>query len=121
MHFGYRAFDEICQYLFNNDVNGMMTFEDAFDQAVLMKVLPKFSGSRARLQSPLLGVLTWAIDSRRTAREDVSAVTARYTAYVIGTAAENEVWTADPSFPAVARRVRDMLVALERDGFVSFG
>ncbi len=42
-------------------------------------------------------------------------------AYVIGAADQTEAWTAEPAFPAVARRVRDMLVALERDGFVSFG
>lgn len=35
----------------------------------------------------------------------------------------SEAWTmaAEPTFPTVAGRVRDMLVALERDGFVSFG
>ena len=40
----------------------MMPFAVAFDQAVLMKVLPKFSGSRARLRTPLLSVLAWAIN-----------------------------------------------------------
>jgi len=121
MHFGYRVFDEICQYLFNNDLNGMMTFEEAFDQAVFMKVLPKFSGSRARLQSPLHGVLTWAVNPGHTSREDVAAAVALFNAYTKGEAAGTEAWTSAPVFPAVAVRVRDMLTALERDGFVSFG
>lgn len=121
MHFGYRVFDEICQYLYNNDRNGMMTFEEAFDQAVFMKVLPKFSGSRARLQSPLHGVLTWAVNPRQTTREDVNGAVALLNTYIRGEAGESEGWTAEPAFPAVAARVRDMLVALERDGFVSFG
>ncbi len=116
LHFGYRVFDEICQYLYNNDANGMMAFAEAFDQAVFMKVLPKFTGSRARLQSPLHGVLAWAIDPGKTAREDVSAAITQFNA---GTAVE--AWTVEPAFPVVANRVRDMLVALERDGFVSFG
>ncbi|MDQ3657410.1 MAG: hypothetical protein M3457_20335 [Chloroflexota bacterium] len=123
MHFGYRVFDEICQYLHNNDLNRMMPFADAFDQAVFMKVLPKFTGSRARLQSPLHGVLAWAIDPASTSREDVRAVAqqceAYYAAIHVGTAVE--AWTVQPAFPVVAARVRDMLVALERDGFVSFG
>ncbi len=119
MHFGYRVFDEICQYLFNNDLSEMMGFEAAFDQAVFMKVLPKFNGSRARLQSPLQGVLAWAVDPHRTSSSDVSAVTALFNAFYAGTA--TDAWTGEPAFPAVARRVRDMLVALERDGFVSFG
>jgi hypothetical protein len=121
MHFGYRIFDEVCQYLYNNDLNKMMTFEAAFDEAVFMKVLPKFSGSRARLQSPLHGVLAWAVDPHHTTREAVEEVVKLFNAYVIGAANQTEAWTAEPAFPAVARRVRDMLVALERDGFVSFG
>lgn len=119
MHFGFWVFDEICQYLHNNDLNRMMPFEDAFDQAVFMKVLPKFTGSRARLQSPLHGVLTWAVHPASTSREDVSAAIVRINAFYAGTAVE--AWPAKPAFPVVAERVRDMLVALERDGFVSFG
>ena len=119
MHFGYRVFDEICQHLVNNEENEMMTFDRAFDQAVFMKVLPKFNGSRARLQAPLHGVLTWALDPSRTSKPDVSAAIAQFTAFYAGTAVE--AWTMKPLFPRVAKRVRDMLVALERDGFVSFG
>jgi hypothetical protein len=119
MHFGYRVFDEVTQYLGNNDINEMVSFEEAFDQAVFMKVLPKFSGSRARLQSPLHGVLAWAIDPARTGRDDVENATKRLLLYERGEAPE--AWEVEPTFPRVAERVRDMLVALERDGFVSFG
>ena len=119
MHFGYRVFDEVTQYLANNQQNGMATFEEAFDQAVFMKVLPKFSGSRARLQSPLHGVLAWAVDPARTSREDISNAVEGLMLYESGKAAS--AWEGDAAFPRVAERVRDMLVALERDGFVSFG
>ncbi len=119
MHFGYRVFDEITQYLANNDQNGMATFEEALDQAVFMKVLPKFSGSRARLQSPLHGVLTWAVDPARTSGEDVAKAVEGLMLYESGKAID--AWEGDAIFPRVAERVRDMLVALERDGFVSFG
>ncbi len=61
VHFGYRIFDEISRYLSNNRENGMLTFDDAFDQAVFMKVLPKFTGSKARLRAPLHSVLAWAL------------------------------------------------------------
>jgi 5-methylcytosine-specific restriction endonuclease McrBC GTP-binding regulatory subunit McrB len=118
-HFGYRVFDEIGQYLAINDEHQMMPFEDAFDQAVLMKVLPKFSGSRARLRSPVLSVLTWAIDPGRTGREDIESAVTQFDSYYVGTATDS--WTAPPIFPVVASRARDMLVTLERDGFVSFG
>jgi len=119
MHFGYRVFDEICQYLFNNDENGMMTFVAAFDQAVFMKVLPKFTDSRARLQSPLHGVLAWAIDPGQISVGDVERVVTEFNDFYQAKA--SEAWVVAPAFPTVAGRVRDMLVALERDGFVSFG
>lgn len=121
MHFGYRVFDEIAQYLYNNDRNGMMPFEAAFDQAVFMKVLPKFTGSRARLQSPLRKVLAWAIDPGKTTAADIDATVQEFIAYERGIDTEAWEWPLDARFPTVAARVRDMLVALERDGFVSFG
>ncbi len=120
MHFGYRVFDEICQYLHNNDVNGMMAFADAFDQAVFMKVLPKFTGSKARLQSPLRKVLAWAIEPGATTSADIDAVAQQFLAYEMGKE-DSWNWPPNAAFPLVAARVRDMLVALERDGFVSFG
>ncbi len=119
MHFGYRVFDEIGQYLHNNDLNRMMGFEDAFDQAVFMKVLPKFTGSWARLQSPLHGVLAWAIDPVQTSDADVERVVAEFNLFYGAKA--TDAWIVKPAFPVVAARVRDMLIALERDGFVSFG
>lgn len=109
---------------FSNDycgLNDMMPFADAFDGAVFMKVLPKFTGSRARLQSPLHGVLAWAIAPAKISRDDVSAAVDLFNAFYENKS--NQPWpeTTTPAFPTVAARVRDMLVALERDGFVSFG
>ena len=97
----------------------MAEFADAFDQAVFMKVLPKFTGSRARLQSPLRGVFAWALDPDRTGRTDIEAGAQGVLDYESGK--QTEAWVVTPVFPQVAARVRDMLVALERDGFVSFG
>ncbi len=88
MHFGYRVFDEIAQSLFNSDLNGMMTFERAFDQAVFMKVLPKFTGSRARLQSPLHGVLAWAIDPGQILVGDVERVVTEFNQFYQAKASE---------------------------------
>ena len=117
-HFGYRVFDEIAQYLAINDEHGMMYFAVAFDQAVLMKVLPKFSGSRARLRSPLLSVLAWAIDPVTPDPYDVEK---RFEAHMANPANAPTVLTEGAVFSQVARRVLQMLATLERDGFVSFG
>lgn len=119
MHFGYRVFDEIAMYLAVNDENGMMPFMAAFDQAVFMKVLPKFTGSIARLRSPLHKVLAWAIEPTRTTTTDVNDAASQVNLFIQGKA--EQAWTTTPAFPVVAARVRDMLVTLETDGFVSFG
>jgi hypothetical protein len=65
------------------------------------------------------GVLAWAVDPARTGRDDVARAVDGLMLYESGKA--SEAWEADAAFPRVAERVRDMLVALERDGFVSFG
>ncbi|CAA9543186.1 MAG: 5-methylcytosine-specific restriction related enzyme [uncultured Thermomicrobiales bacterium] len=117
-HFGYRIFDEIAQYLHNNDQNGMMTFPEAFDAAVFMKVLPKFTGSRSRLRAPLLSLLAWAIDP---IAPDPEGVTTRFEASLSAAGIAPTVLVDGPRYPTVARRALQMLETLETDGFVSFG
>ena len=117
-HFGYRIFDEIAQYLFNNDENKMMTFPEAFDAAVFMKVLPKFTGSRSRLRSPLLSLLAWAIDPTVPPTKEV--VTS-FETHMAGTSEVLREQVDAAALPQVASRALQMLETLETDGFVSFG
>lgn len=117
-HFGYRIFDEICQYIVNNDLNKMMKFEGAFDQAVFMKVLPKFSGSWARLRNPLISVLAWAIDP---AVPLPKGVVLALDTHFAGTSEALSKRVRAASVPIVATRALDMLELVELDGFVSFG
>jgi 5-methylcytosine-specific restriction endonuclease McrBC GTP-binding regulatory subunit McrB len=119
-HFGYRVFDGIAQYLAINDEHGMMPFEAAFDQAVLMKVLPKFSGSRARLRSPLISVLAWAFYPG-TAAEMRKIVVTSFESLLGEDLPNVEGFAAGAAYPVVAGRVTRMLLTLEQDGFVSFG
>jgi 5-methylcytosine-specific restriction endonuclease McrBC GTP-binding regulatory subunit McrB len=117
-HFGYRVFDEVGQFVFNAGLNGMLAFEEAFDHAVFMKVLPKFTGSRARLRSPLLSVLAWAVSPEAP---DPKGVDAMFRAILDGADANRPALSTDAFFPHVATRALQMLETLETDGFVSFG
>jgi 5-methylcytosine-specific restriction protein B len=74
MHFAYRVRDESMRFIgfalespladgFVYD--GQSVVVGAFDAAVLMKVLPKFHGPRAKLTDPLIRVLSWAADPSR--------------------------------------------------------
>jgi len=54
LHFGYRVANEIARYLnLTGEFVGEDALDTAFDLQVLQKVLPKFSGSRAKLERPL--------------------------------------------------------------------
>ncbi len=74
LHFAYRVLDEIALFYKNakealqKDIIAFKNKEEEkkennddeiIDLAVLMKVLPKFHGSRAKLEEPLLEVLKW--------------------------------------------------------------
>jgi hypothetical protein len=119
-HFGYRVFDEIAQYLHNSHENGMMEFQAAFDQAVFMKVLPKFSGSRARLRAPLFSLLAWALNPVNP-ESTLKSVHQSFQALDVDAAAALTQFTSDAMFPRVAARALHMLITLESDGFVAFG
>ena len=109
MHFGYRVFDEIMMFLKNAEANGM---KDAFDHAVLMKVLPKFHGSRGKLEKPLVVVLVWCAKIKSLDAEPVKKALSD---------PEVEIILEDWECPATASRVLRMLQSLNSTGFASFG
>jgi hypothetical protein len=128
MHFGYRVFDEIMQFVHNAELNGLFSAEEAFDHAVLMKVLPKFSGSRAKLENALFELLHWSnrggvmTPAERNAFEArlISLVEERrsFDSMVIS---GSESVADDWRYPATGRRAALMMQDLYTDGFASFG
>ena len=70
-HFGYRVANEIARFVVLADTqsDGPMT-ADAFDIAVVAKVLPKFHGTRRDVEDPLKAVFQWAIDGSSGTRTD---------------------------------------------------
>lgn len=123
MNFGYRVFDEIAQFIANAEANDGFAsfegFESAFDSAVLMKVLPKFSGSAARLERPLLDLLAWCVDPVRLPQKEI-----RDAQDGLGDRGWLESSYAEPGalfFPLTGKRAMRMLDALATEGFASFG
>jgi len=118
LHFGYRVFDEIVTFLAVAEENGMfdgLGENAAFDAAVLMKVLPKFHGSRGKLQRPLEALLAWCLNPDepqpivplpQPGAEADSLAAFRTLPYVL---------------PKTAERVLRMLAELQQDGFTAFG
>lgn len=85
---------------------------DAFDQVVLMKVLPKFHGSRGKLEKPLTEVLVWCANIKTHDAECVKTVLSD---------PEKEINSEDWECPSTAKRVQRMLQSLNSTGFASFG
>ncbi len=53
-HFGYRVRDEIIFYMIYATNEDLMSFDEAFDLAVLQKILPKISGSSSEILEILI-------------------------------------------------------------------
>jgi hypothetical protein len=120
MQFGYRVFDEIASFVgAYESVVPQASVGEAFDLAVLMKVLPKFSGSASRLERPLLQVLAWCLNPSEPPH---AAVRTAWDALGEGTIQDHDLLGPGRAiFPVTARRVARMLDTLAVDGFASFG
>jgi len=126
MHFGYRVFDEVMAFVDHGQRNGLFAAiagEDeeiaaAFDAAVLMKVLPKFHGSRQRLEGPLASVIAWCQNPANPVPSDV--VEMIRSADSPG-AMETQLMSARYRFPQTAHRAIRMLWTAYVEGFAAFG
>ena len=124
MHFGFRVFDEIVSFLAAAEENGL--FGDlgastaAFDAAVLMKVLPKFHGSRGKLEAPLRAVLAWCVNPLAP---DIGPIALKLDQCESPHAAMQflEQVQQNSTYPKTTARVARMVWALYTDGFASFG
>jgi len=121
LHFGYRVFDEIVTFLAHAERNRRFAGlgpDAAFDAAALMKVLPKFHGSRAKLEAPLRAVLAWSLNPDApddfTVRERLDAPsTDTGVAIILGPFPEARL-------RRTADRVSRMLTTLYANGFAAF-
>lgn len=52
-HIGYRVRDEIVFYLLNNKNSDLLSFEEAFDNLILQKILPRIQGSSYSIKTML--------------------------------------------------------------------
>lgn len=101
-HIGYRVRDEICFYLAYNEEGKLMTFENAFDHCLLQKILPRISGSDARVQRALEQLFTFCTGIE---------LNGEYDALLDFTYAK---------YPKSADKILHMLRRLADDGFTSF-
>jgi 5-methylcytosine-specific restriction enzyme B len=101
-HVGYRVRDEICFYLAYNEEGQLMTYENAFDHCLLQKILPRISGSDARVQRALEQLFTFCTNIELNEEYD-GLLDFTYAKY-----------------PKSANKILEMLRRLHSDGFTSF-
>src|SRR5262245_10804363 len=110
LHLGYRAANEIALFIsiYNQLLPPDPKDQDllrALDAAVLQKVLPRLSGNRAKLETPLAKLCSYLRDLKIPASE---------------VTLEEFDPAANASLPKCYRRAVEMLDALRGFGFVSF-
>jgi len=64
LHFGYRVVNEMSRFILlaQEHLASQFSTEDAFDIQMLQKILPKFHGTRAKLEKPLNELLPFCSD-----------------------------------------------------------
>jgi 5-methylcytosine-specific restriction protein B len=138
LHFGYRVFDEIMMFLANAE--GSSVFDGfgpdglnaAFDAAVLMKVLPKFHGTRGKLREPLEKMVWWARepDNPETGQqalsdgvcdtEGIANLKEELRNRIKGGTTRESSAANDFAYPRTALKALRMLHDLHTTGFASF-
>lgn len=109
LHFGYRVANEIALYIGNAvTLVGVEQEMTAMDFQILQKVLPKFHGSRQKLEEPLGRLLAFCFG------DELEEVEIRSLLKECGGKLDTAL------FPRTARKIVRMLRILADQGFVSF-
>ena len=83
-----------------------------------MKVLPKFYGSRARLEGPITKVLGWCLNPEYP---DIQTIANAINQTASPDALEAKLLELPYTFPETARRTIRLLWTAQVDGFAAFG
>ncbi len=106
---GYRIRDEIVFYMLNNKNSGLLSNEDAFDFAVLQKILPRLQGSQQSLKDVLCELFKrFAGDFEGYSNGNVEVASAMFKQ------------AASAKYPRSAKKIAYMVRRFEEDGFTSY-
>ena len=112
-HVGYRVRDEIVFYLMNNKKTGLLSKEEALDNEIMQKILPRIQGSSVSVKEmlcELFKILAGDYEGYQTKSNDVAAKMN----------AKLNKKDAKIDYPKSARKVAFMVRRFEEDGFTSY-
>ncbi len=110
-HVGYRVRDEIVFYMLSNKESGLISEDDAMDNEILQKILPRIQGSSASVKEMLCDLFKHFVgdyEGYSTNTEDTAAVMLQW------------IKNRGCRFRKSAEKVVFMVKRFEEDGFTSY-
>lgn len=116
--FAFRTMAEVVRFL---AVDYELTAEGwnhlaALDAQILQKILPKLHGSKRKIGSLLTALATYCEQASKDAATKVLSGDSGLETYAV----EEDKRCKEPRFPESHRKLREMILAVRRDQFVSF-
>ena len=110
-HVGYRVRDEIVFYLINNMNAGLLTEDEAFDNSIMQKILPRIQGSSTSIKDMLCELFNLLSDQKiDTNAADTSTAEAMQKILDNGSI----------KYPKSTAKIKFMVQRFEEDGFTSY-
>lgn len=110
-HVGYRVRDEIVFYLLNNKESELLANNDAMDNEIMQKILPRIQGSSVIIKDVLCGLF-------KHCAENYNENSAEYGE--IGSGMLRAVQGANCRYKKSAEKIAFMMRRYEEDGFTSY-
>lgn len=109
LHVGYRVRDEIVFYMLNNkDAGNLLSDEEAFDYALMQKILPRIQGSSESIKKVLIGLHNYCRKDGQKIDETGDKIS------------EKMEQITDFKYQKSANKIAFMMKRYEDDGFTSF-
>ena len=109
-HVGYRVRDEIVFYMLNNKKAGnLLTEEQAFDNEIMQKILPRIQGSAVSIKDMLIELFKFCMGNQAGVDQDNGNVSKQM---------ENKADSA--MYKESAKKIGYMMKRYEEDGFTSY-
>ena len=109
-HVGYRVRDEIVFYMLNNKKAGnLLTEEQAFDNEIMQKILPRIQGSAVSIKDMLIELFKFCMGDQAGVDQDNGNISKQM---------ENKADSA--TYKESAKKIGYMMKRYEEDGFTSY-
>ena len=109
-HVGYRVRDEIVFYMLNNKkAENLLTFEQAFDNEIMQKILPRIQGSQTAIKDLLVELFKYCMDNYSGLDTESG-----------NAGKQMQAMSDSAKYPESAKKIGYMMMRYEEDGFTSY-